>query len=182
MEIVNTYDIASANLAIALETDSVSTEQREAVRTAVGEDIDLMMDALNAVIVSYNAKVYTGKISNEKAEKFVKAEYKAIGFTDMLDYKYLNAPISLFYSRGEFVSIGASEQVGRIKEMWQANQDCPVARVQDAVAIYTLRLLSHLGLITTDLEFTRTVMGVINDLDEARKTAAILPPAIVTEL
>ena len=53
---------------------------------------------------------------------------------------------------------------------------------QDALFIYCLRLLSHMGIVTADLSFTNLVMREINAITEDRKNAAIMPQALVTEL
>ena len=79
MEIASKYEIAAANLAIALQTDTVSVEQRSELRAAIGSSIDKLVDALNMIIVCYNKRMYAGEIAPEKAAKCVKAEYAAIG-------------------------------------------------------------------------------------------------------
>lgn len=79
MEIASKYEIAAANLAIALQTDTVSVEQRSELRAAIGNSIDKLVDALNMIIVCYNKRMYAGEIAPEKAAKCVKAEYAAIG-------------------------------------------------------------------------------------------------------
>ena len=56
MEIASNFEIAAANLAIALQTDTVSAEQRSGLRTAIGGDIDKLVDALNMIIVCYNKR------------------------------------------------------------------------------------------------------------------------------
>lgn len=182
MEIVNEYEIASANLALALQNDAVSTEHREAIRTAVDGDLDKMMDAMNTVIVAMNAKVYGGTMTPERAKKTVAAEFKAMGFEWIVEYKYLQNAVNLFYDRAEVLKEPGEKQVERIRAMWDQNQNCPVERVRDGVSTYSLRLLSHLGIVTVDLDFTKSVMDEINGYDEGRKEKAILPPAIVTEL
>ena len=77
MEIASKYEIAAANLAIALQTDTVSVEQRSELRAAIGNSIDKLVDALNMIIVCYNKRMYAGEIAPEKAAKCVKAEYAA---------------------------------------------------------------------------------------------------------
>ena len=52
MEIASKYEIAAANLALALQTDTVSAEQRIALREAVGKQMDMLVDTLNMLIVS----------------------------------------------------------------------------------------------------------------------------------
>ena len=59
---------------------------------------------------------------------------------------------------------------------------CRCQRVKDALFIYCLRLLSHMGIVTADLSFTNLVMREINAITEDRKNAAIMPQALVTEL
>lgn len=49
MEIASKYEIAAANLAIALQTDTVSVEQRSELRAAIGSSIDKLVDALNMI-------------------------------------------------------------------------------------------------------------------------------------
>ena len=43
MEIASKYEIAAANLAIALQTDTVSVEQRSELRAAIGSSIDKLI-------------------------------------------------------------------------------------------------------------------------------------------
>ena len=57
MEIASNYEIAAANLAIALQTDTVSAEQRSELHAAIGSSIDKLVDALNMVIVCYNKRM-----------------------------------------------------------------------------------------------------------------------------
>ena len=86
MEIASKYEIAAANLAIALQTDTVSVEQRSELRAAIGSSIDKLVDALNMIIVCYNKRMYAGEIAPEKAAKCVKAEYTAIGLSNVVAY------------------------------------------------------------------------------------------------
>ncbi len=69
MEIASKYEIAAANLAIALQTDTVSVEQRSELRAAIGSSIDKLVDALNMIIVCYNKRMYAGEIAPEKSRK-----------------------------------------------------------------------------------------------------------------
>ena len=68
MEIASKYEIAAANLAIALQTDTVSVEQRSELRAAIGNSIDKLVDALNMIIVCYNKRMYAGEIAPEKPQ------------------------------------------------------------------------------------------------------------------
>lgn len=182
MEIASNYDIAVANLIVAMENNEVSTEQRNAVVEVVGHDLDLMMGALNAIVVAYNAKMYSGAIAAKKAKLYVKSEYNTIGFGEILDYSYLEAAISLFYDR-KALRVGQPEdQLKAVKDIYAKNADCPNKRVKDAIASYCLRLLSHFNLVTQDMELTKRIMADINSMSEEDKNAAILPPAIVTEM
>lgn len=182
MEICNAYEIAAANLALALERDVVSAEERQAVKEAVGESLDLTMDVLNMLIVSGNAKLCTGKLTAEKAKKLTKAEYKAMGLDAVLQYEQVEPAINLFFERAAFAATDAAAQTGSIAEIYNAGKSCPVERVRDALCIYCLRLLSHFGLVTYDMAFTREVLSDINGMDENRRAEAILPPAIISEL
>ena len=58
MEITSAYEIAVANLAVALSEDAVSTEQRAEIATAVGGDVDRLIDVVNIFIVHNNSKMY----------------------------------------------------------------------------------------------------------------------------
>lgn len=182
MEITSTYEIAVANLAIALSEDAVSTEQRKEIAAAVGGDIDRLIDVVNAFIVHNNAMMYEGKVAANKAKLTVKAEYNAIGFNKVLAYDYLEKPIEVFYDRDAFSKSAPADKVARIKEVFEHNISCPNDRIKVGVDSYVLRLLYHFGLIAEDLEFTKKLMATINGYSVESKEAAILPPAIVTEL
>ena len=162
MEIASKYEIVAANLAIALQTDTVSVEQRSELRAAIGSSIDKLVDALNMIIVCYNKRMYAGEIAPEKAAKCVKAEYAAIGLSNVVAYDYFSAAVGAFF--------------------FEQNERCGCQRVKDALFIYCLRLLSHMGIVTADLSFTNLVMREINAITEDRKNAAIMPQALVTEL
>mgnify|MGYP006912778004 CR=1 FL=1 len=97
MEIASKYEIAAANLAIALQTDTVSVEQRSELRAAIGSSIDKLVDALNMIIVCYNKRMYAGEIAPEKAAKCVKAEYAAIGLSNVVAYDYFSAAVGAFF-------------------------------------------------------------------------------------
>lgn len=99
MEIASKYEIAAANLAIALQTDTVSVEQRSELRAAIGGSIDKLVDALNMIIVCYNKRMYAGEIAPEKAAKCVKAEYAAIGLSNVVAYDYFSAAVGAFFTR-----------------------------------------------------------------------------------
>lgn len=182
MEITTDYEIASANLAIALADDAVSTEQREEIAAAVGDNLDRLIEVVNTFIVSYNAKMYAGQITAATAKKTVKAEYKAIGFGKVLEYKWLENVIELFYDKEAFASETHAERLARIKEIYESNRACVNERIRIGVDAYVLRLLNGFGLVTEDLEFTKKVMAVINGYTVEQRESAILPPAIVTEL
>lgn len=182
MEIASKYEIAAANLAIALQTDTVSVEQRSELQSAVGDDLDKLVDCLNMIIVCYNRRMYDGEITPEKAAKSVKAEYTAIGLSKVLSYDYFAPAVRLFFERKGAAALGTPEKLARIKEIFAQNERCNCQRVRDALHIYCLRLMSHTGIVTVDLAFTRDVMQEINAITEERKGAAIMPQALITEL
>lgn len=182
MEIASIYEIASANLAIALQTDTVSSEQRLELQTAIGNDIDKLIDCLNMIIVSYNRRMYSGEIAADKAAKSVKAEYAAIGLSKVVSYDYFAPAVELFFDRKSMTTLSSIERIERIKEISAQNERCSCQRVRDALHIYCLRLMSHMGIVTVDLAFTRDVMQEINAITEERKAAAIMPQALITEL
>lgn len=179
MQIVSTYAIASANLAMALSENAVSVEHRQAIKEAVGTDLDNMMDALNTVVAAYNRMVYEGKVAPKKAAFGVKAEYREMGFNRILDYTFLEGIVNLFYDRDTFPGPDSLE---RIKAIFLTNADCPVPRVKVGVDSYCLRLITNAGLVTQDLAFTKTLMKHINVYSRELMDSAILPAAIVTEL
>lgn len=182
MEIASKYEIAAANLAIALQTDTVSVEQRSELQTAVGGNLDKLVDCLNMIIVCYNRRMYDGEITPEKAAKSVKAEYTAIGLPKVLSYDYFAPAVGLFFERKGAAALETPEKLARIKEIFTQNERCNCQRVRDALHIYCLRLMSHMGIVTADLAFTRDVMQEINAITEERKGAAIMPQALITEL
>lgn len=182
MEIASNFEIAAANLAIALQTDTVSTEQRSELRTAIGGDIDKLVDALNMIIVCYNKRMYADEITPEKAARCVKAEYAAIGFSNVIAYDFFAAAIDLFFARKSLTALSTDEKIARVKEIFEQNERCGCERVKDALFIYCLRLLSHMGVVTADLSFTNCVMREINAITEDRKNAATMPQALITEL
>ena len=179
MEIVSAYDIASANLAVALSDNVVSTEHRQAMTEAVGENLDNMIDALNTVVSAYNRMVYEGRYQAGKAPLAVKAEYREMGFNKILNYRFFDGVIKLFYDRENFPT---QDSLDRIKAIFEINTECPCARVKAGVDTYCLRLLSHAGLVTQDLDFTKELLARINSYDRSLMDEAILPSAIVTEL
>lgn len=73
-------------------------------------------------------------------------------------------------------------RVSRQSLTFDQNGRCSCGRIKDAMNIYCLRLLSHMGVVTADLSFTNCVMREINAITESRKNAAIMPQALVTEL
>lgn len=182
MEIASKYEIAAANLAIALQTDTVSVEQRGELRAAIGNSIDKLVDALNMIIVCYNKRMYAGEIAPEKAAKCVKAEYAAIGLSNVVAYDYFSATVGAFFTRKTLMALSTDEKLAWVKTIFEQNERCGCQRVKDALFIYCLRLLSHMGIVTADLSFTNLVMREINAITEDRKNAAIMPQALVTEL
>lgn len=182
LEIASMYEIASANLAIALQTDTVSSEQRLELQTAIGNDIDKLIDCLNMIIVCYNRRMYSGEIAADKAAKSVKAEYAAIGLSKVVSYDFFAPAVELFFDRKSMTTLSAIEKLDRIKEISAQNERCSCQRVRDALHIYCLRLMSHMGIVTVDLAFTRDVMQEINAITEERKNVAIMPQALITEL
>ena len=188
MEIASKYEIAAANLAIALQTDTVSVEQRSELRAAcgctaaIGGSIDKLVDALNMIIVCYNKRMYAGEIAPEKAAKCVKAEYAAIGLSNVVSYDYFSAAVGAFFTRKTLMALSTDEKLAWVKTIFEQNERCGCQRVKDALFIYCLRLLSHMGIVTADLSFTNLVMREINAITEDRKNAAIMPQALVTEL
>lgn len=182
LEIASKYEIAAANLAIALQTDTVSVEQRSELRAAIGSSIDKLVDALNMIIVCYNKRMYAGEIAPEKAAKCVKAEYAAIGLSNVVAYDYFSAAVGAFFTRKTLIALSTDEKLAWVKTIFEQNERCGCQRVKDALFIYCLRLLSHMGIVTADLSFTNLVMREINAITEDRKNAAIMPQALVTEL
>lgn len=182
MEIASKYEIAAANLAIALQTDTVSAEQRSELRAAIGGSIDKLVDALNMIIVCYNRKMYGGEITPEKAARCVKAEYAAIGLSEVLAYDYFSSAVELFFARKSLMALSTDEKLAQVKAIFDRNERCGCGRVKDALFIYCLRLLSHMGIVTADLSFTNLVMREINAITEERKSTAAMPQALVTEL
>ena len=79
-------------------------------------------------------------------------------------------------------ALSTDEKIARVKEIFEQNERCGCERVKDALFIYCLRLLSHMGVVTADLSFTNCVMREINAITEDRKNAATMPQALITEL
>ncbi len=181
LEIASKYEIAAANLAIALQTDTVSVEQRSELRAAIGSSIDKLVDALNMIIVCYNKRMYAGEIAPEKAAKCVKAEYAAIGLSTW-SHTIISPRRSARSCRKTLMALSTDEKLAWVKTIFEQNERCGCQRVKDALFIYCLRLLSHMGIVTADLSFTNLVMREINAITEDRKNAAIMPQALVTEL
>lgn len=182
MEIASKYEIAAANLALALQTDTVSAEQRIALREAVGNQIDMLVNTLNMLIVSYNRRMYCGEITPERAEKCVEAEYKAIGLSDVVSYTWFAAAVNTFFVRKAMLEMTPEKKIAQVKEIFSRNERCDCQCVKDAMNIYCLRLMSHMGIVTVDLAFTSAVMREINAITEDRKSSAIMPNALITEL
>lgn len=181
MEIASEFEIATANLACALATDTVSDEQRDAIRRTVNS-IDRAVSTLNLFIVSYCRKLMANEISGEKAALAVSAEYRACGLPDTLGYAVFKTAVDMFFSH----KAGALTEIdGRIKaviNIFGMACSCSEQRVKDALQIYCLRLLNNFGLITYDIALTRRIISAINTITEERKAKAIMPPALLAEL
>ena len=121
MEIASKYEIAAANLAIALQTDTVSVEQRSELRAAIGSSIDKLVDALNMIIVCYNKRMYAGEIAPEKAAKCVKAEYAAIGLSNVVAYDYFSAAVGAFFTRKTLMALSTDEKLAWVKTIFEQN-------------------------------------------------------------
>lgn len=130
----------------------------------------------------YNKRMYAGEIAPEKAAKCVKAEYAAIGLSNVVAYDYFSAAVGAFFTRKTLMALSTDEKLAWVKTIFEQNERCGCQRVKDALFIYCLRLLSHMGIVTADLSFTNLVMREINAITEDRKNAAIMPQALVTEL
>ena len=182
MDIVSNYEIAIANLVVAMKGGVVTAELREKLTEAIGDDIELEMDALNAVIVCNLSKAYEGEVTFDKAMKTVKAEYKSLGFNKLLSYEFLEKPITLFFQMKQLGEMKPDDGLNAIKEIYAKNKNCPVEPVKDAIDALVLRLLSHYGAVTEDISFTQEVMSTINGFTEERKNAAVLPSVLVTEM
>ena len=124
MEIASKYEIAAANLAIALQTDTVSVEQRSELRAAIGSSIDKLVDALNMIIVCYNKRMYAGEIAPEKAAKCVKAEYAAIGLSNVVAYDYFSAAVGAFFTRKTLMALSTDEKLAWVKTIFEQNERC----------------------------------------------------------
>ena len=112
MEIASKYEIAAANLAIAL--------QRSELRAAIGSSIDKLVDALNMIIVCYNKRMYAGEIAPEKAAKCVKAEYAAIGLSNVVAYDYFSAAVGAFFTRKTLMALSTDEKLAWVKTIFAA--------------------------------------------------------------
>lgn len=179
MQIVTSYEIASANFALALESDTVSTEQRTEIRAAIGDSLDNLIDAVNMLLVAYNRKYYAGRITAAKAIQTIKAEYKACKFNELLEYGYIERLVEIFYKREDFPN---ANTVQDIKAIYEKNLKCPQDRIRAGVDSYCLRLLSHCGAVTTDLHFTQELMNSLNCYTREQMDESILPACLVTEL
>lgn len=179
MEIVNFYEIAAANFVIALNNNEVSTQERENIRKAIGNDVEKMIDTLNLLIVGYSEKVFSKGFPRQKAALAIKAEYKAIGLDEILSYSSFEKIIAIFFEKKEFPGKGSLD---RIKEIYKNNRGCKNERVKTGVDCYCLRLLSHGGLVTSDLTFTKALMETINAYTRQQIEQSIMPSILVTEL
>ena len=100
----------------------------------------------------------------------------------MVAYDYFSATVGAFFTRKTLMALSTDEKLAWVKTIFEQNERCGCQRVKDALFIYCLRLLSHMGIVTADLSFTNLVMREINAITEDRKNAAIMPQALVTEL
>ena len=108
--------------------------------------------------------------------------FVAIGLSNVVAYDYFSATVGAFFTRKTLMVLSTDEKLAWVKTIFEQNERCGCQRVKDALFIYCLRLLSHMGIVTADLSFTNLVMREINAITEDRKNAAIMPQALVTEL
>lgn len=181
MEIASNYEIAIANLACALASDTVSEEHRVAIK-ASATSVERIIGTLNLFIVSYSNKLLQNSISTEKAAKSVSAEYRACGLSELLNYSVFKPAVEMFFQNkaGSLTDIAA--KIAAVSEISAAASECTEERVRDAMQIYVLRLLNNFGLVTYDIPLTRKIMESINTITEERKERAIMPPVLLSEL
>lgn len=181
MEIASEYEIATANLACALATDTVSEEQRNAIRRSA-TNVDRVVSTLNLFIVSYCHKLVANEISAEKAALAVSAEYRACGFPDTLGYAVFKPAVDMFFTHKAGALTEIDSKLKAIVNIFVIACSCSEQRVKDAMQIYCLRLLNNFGLVTYDIALTRRIISAINTITENRKAAALMPPALLSEL
>jgi len=182
MNIASKFDIAALNLFVAASEGTVSTEHRMEIFESVAGDLDLMVEALNALIVGHNARVYSGTLSAEKAFKSIKAEYKAIGFGEIVPFDCMEGPLEMLYYRKSSDEIDMDHMFEIIQKMFQKNETCPNERIKCGVYQLALRTITHYNLVAKDISFSRQVIDKVNSYTQEQKDSALLPPAIVTEL
>lgn len=181
MEIASEYELAMANLACALASDTVSDDQRSAIRRSAA-GVDRVVGALNLFIISYCRKLLANEISAEKASLSVSAEYRACGLSDTLEYAGFKPAVDMFFTHKAGALTEIDSRLKAVSSIFEAACSCSEQRVKDAMQIYCLRLLSNFGLVTYDIAFTRKIISAINTITEERKEKAILPPALLSEL
>lgn len=178
MQIMSNVDIESANLVLAIANGTVSTEHREQIKDMVGNDVVKLISVLNVFVVNYYKKVRSGNTTIEKAEKTIKAEYKAIGLNEVIPYSCFEQSICFFFERNAFTDFEEKEKVDRIRELYESNRICESTPVKVGVDLLCLKLLVSFDLIPSDLEFSETLLDTVNSYTEEEKANALLPQAM----
>lgn len=181
MEIASEYEIATANLACALATDTVSDEHRNAIRRSV-TDIDRVVSTLNLFIVSYCRRLAANEISAEKAALAVSAEYRACGLPDTIGYAVFKPAVDMFFNYKAGLLPDIDSKLKAVLNIFGIACTCQEERIKDAMQIYCLRLLNNFGLVTHDIALTKRIISAINAITEERKAQALMPPVLLSEL
>lgn len=174
MNIATGYEIASADLAVALEREQVTDVHRQAVREAVGRDPQKAVEILNLLIVSYRRRAL------HTAPDDVKAEYLSMGLDKITGYCSLEEQVRLFFHAMEG-PVGREARLAEIRRLFDAARQDTCEPVRHGSQIFCLRLLTRGGLVTEDIDFTEKLMETIHAIPDTAE-AFLLPPIIASEV
>jgi hypothetical protein len=168
------YDIAVSSYLLELETGEATQETRQALSKVV-DNLWRAMVVTNEVILAALRKVSCGELTVEQGVELSRSEYEALGFGQYLDFDYLALAVAIVLGKEQFLAKKSPQKVDKIGDVFRRNKDCPVEQVKNGIDLFCLRLLTSTGTVTTDLDFTKQLMGVINQLDDREKEDAVAP-------
>lgn len=179
---IDDFDILLAEYVVALANDSVTVEMRRQIFDTVNRSYGMLMKVAD-VIVSHCKRCVIEEVRTvDEAIALSRSEYIAIGFSTIVQYKFLAPVVEMFIDGERFADFSDEDKIGRIRSIYESNLNNPNEVLKRAVNIYCLRALLRYRAYLLDTNLIQEIVSIVNQYTREEKDAAILPASIMDSM
>lgn len=169
-------NISIVEYILSLEDKSQKKEDIALVKNSIKTTDDAMY-ILNSILEVEKTKID----DNVETElKFIKAQYKALGFNTFLNIKFISNLIELYLRKQDMKNdLKIEDKLNLISNAINEVKECKDNKVKNDIYQICLRYITENKLITVNRELTLEVLDYCKSISEEEKYLTILPDELL---